>query len=178
MMFRDRRVLIALSSVALIVALVVTALYIVLYVIKSPAEPGIYIHFTGPQYLLLRLGETCIKIDLVEPEQATLIAFKCFGGLPSTIFIPYKLLEPGLRKWWESLSKRNVPENVIKTTEVGLIVTIGAGENSYINSLPIPLDLYKNLRAIQYTVAVSDGSLQIIEIKEITTKPLDTVAIE
>ena len=175
-MFRDRRVLIALSSVALIIAIIAIALYVVLYVIKLPAEPGIYIHFTGPQYLLP--GETCIKIELVEPEQATLIAFKCFGGLPSTIFIPYKLLEPGLKKWWESLSKSNVPENAIKTTEVGLIVTISAGENFYINSLPIPLDLYKNPRAIQYTVAVSDGSLQIVEVKEITTKPLDTVPIE
>jgi hypothetical protein len=53
----------------------------------------------GSQDLLLRLGETYIKTELVELEQATLIAFKCFGGLPSTIFIPYKLLEPSLRKW-------------------------------------------------------------------------------
>lgn len=131
-----------------------------------PAEPGIYIHFTGSQDLLLRLGETYIKIELVEPEQATLIAFKCFGELSSTIFIPYKLLEPSLRKWWETLSKRNTPENVIRTTEVGLIVTVSASSNIYaMNSLSIPLDLYKNPRAIQYTVAASDNSLQLIEVK-------------
>jgi len=56
---------------------------------------------------------------------------------------------------------------------------VSTGNNFYaINSLSIPLDLYKNPRAIQYTVAVSDGSLQIVEVKEITTKPLDTVPIE
>jgi hypothetical protein len=114
---------------------------------------------------LLRLGETCIKIELIEPEQATLIAFKCFGGLPSTIFIPYKLLEPGLKKWWESLSKRNVPENVIKTTEVGLIVTISAGENFYINSLPIPLNLLEKPRALQYTLALRREIPQLVPIE-------------
>ena len=56
---------------------------------------------------------------------------------------------------------------------------MSTGNNFYaINSLSIPLDLYKSPRAIQYTVAVSDSILQLIEVKEITTKPLDTVSIE
>jgi len=66
-----------------------------------------------------------------------------------------------LKKWWETLGKRNASENVIRATEVGLIVRVriydvtNGKEIFYgLNSLPITLDLFKKPKAIQYTLAL------------------------
>jgi hypothetical protein len=157
----------------------------------SRPEPGIYLdlrvynNINGvvievTQSLRTQRGiATCVFVDLVEPEQAVPVASKCFEGVP-IVFIPYKLLEPGLRKWWRTLNASKVPLQNIRTTEVGLIVRVriydalNRKEIFYgLNSLPIPLNLFEKPRALQYTLALRREIPQLVPIerKEIMFMP-------
>lgn len=128
---------------------------------------------------------TCVFVDLVEPEQAVPVASKCFRGVP-VILIPYKLLEHGLKKLWRTLNASKVPLQGIRTTEVGLIVSvriynaINRKEIFYgSNSLPIPLDLFEKPKALQYTVALRREIPHLVpmERKEITFTPSNVESV-
>jgi hypothetical protein len=91
------------------VVVVILSIGLVLAVVYgSRPEPGIYLDLRVynntngrvadiTQSLRIQRGvATRVFVDLVEPEQAVPVAEKCFRGVP-VVFIPYKLLEPGLK---------------------------------------------------------------------------------
>jgi len=180
--------------IILVVVMVLSIGLVPAIVYGSRPEPGIYLDLRVygravdiTQSLRVWRGVvTCVFVDLVEPEQAVPVAEKCFGGVPG-VFIPYKLLEPGLRRWWRTLNASKVPLQNIRATEVGLMVrvriydAVNGKEIFYgLNSLPIPLNLFEKPRAIQYILALRKEISQLVPIerKEITFTPSNVESIE
>ena len=186
-----------LWAVILVLVIVLSIGLVPAVVYSSRPEPGIYLDlrvYISTNGVVIEVTQslrtqrgiaTCVFVDLVEPGQAVPVAEKCFGGVP-VVFIPYKLLEPGLRKWWRTLNASRVPLQNIRATEVGLIVrvriydAVNRREIFYgLNSLPIPLDLLEKPRALQYTLALRREIPQLVPIerKEITIKPTNVESI-
>ena len=187
-----------LWAIVLVTVMVLSIGLIPAAVYGSRPEPGIYLDLRVYSITNSGLADitqdlrnqrgvvTCVFVDLVEPGQAVPVASKCFEGVPA-VFIPYKLLEPGLRKWWRTLNSSKVPLQNIRTTEVGLMVrvriydAVNGKEIFYgLNSLPIPLDLFEKPRALQYTLALRKEISQLVPIerKEIIFMPSNVESIE
>jgi len=186
-----------LWAIVLVTVMVLSIGLIPAAVYGSRPEPGIYLDLRVYSITNSGLADitqdlrnqrgvvTCVFVDLVEPGQAVPVASKCFEGVPA-VFIPYKLLEPGLRKWWRTLNSSKVPLQNIRTTEVGLMVrvriydAVNGKEIFYgLNSLPIPLDLAEKPRAIQYTLALRRETPQLVPIerKEIAFTPSNVESV-
>jgi len=186
-----------LWAVILVLVIVLSIGLVPVVVYGSRPEPGIYLDlrvYISTNGVVIEVTQslrtqrgiaTCVFVDLVEPEQAVPVAEKCFRGVP-VVFIPYKLLEPGLRRWWRTLNASRVPLQNIRTTEVGLIVrvriydAVNGKEIFYgLNSLPIPLDLFEKPKALQYTLALRREIPQLVPIerKEIIFMPSNVESV-